>query len=101
MDSVHDIAPDILMERGTSVSGREFLVAVTAAPDTGCIVGSKTYKPDIIISGGSAALAGCRHSRQGCSGTGGIDGYAGTRKFPVCFHGIRHGICKQKGSGIL
>mgnify|MGYP007121276473 FL=1 len=48
MDTVHDIAPDI--RYGKTVPpfpDREFLIAVTAAPDTGCIVGSKTYKPDI------------------------------------------------------
>ena len=58
MDAVHDIAPDILVEGGPSVAGGQLLVVITAAPDAGGIVRCKAYEPDIVIGGGSTALAG-------------------------------------------
>ncbi len=57
MDSGHDLPPDGLVEGGSSILLRKFLVVVTAGPDTGSIIGGITYEPDIIVCGGGTAFS--------------------------------------------
>ncbi len=57
MDPGHDLPPYGFMEGGASVLLRQFLVVVTAGPDTSGIIRGIAYEPDIVVCGGGTAFS--------------------------------------------
>ena len=61
----------------------------------------ESYKPDIVVAGGSTTLAGAGHILQFGASTGGTRAGAWSCKLPVADHGILQGVSQKECSRIL
>ena len=90
MNPVHDVFPDNLMVGSAASNGGDFLVVVTAGPDSRCIIRRITYKPDVVVAGGGTRFSCIGHVGQVGAGAGGIKVSASIH--PAALHGLGHGI---------
>ena len=70
MNPGHDLSPDVQVIPGLSGAAVQLVVVVISGPYTGCIIGRKAYKPDVVVVRGRTGLSGDVHAREICSRTG-------------------------------